>query len=188
MSRQSAPSSLFALLKIAVLASVVSVGMTLLAVRLLLPTQTHAQAAQQGDIRATSFTLVGADGTVLAKLAAGPSGNGNLTLFDTAGRPRAAITGASSVTIMDANGKQRAGMFYVPTADLAEVGAFDADGKQRMGAGYAGTLNDPFVSVYGDNGPGSAPCPARATLHLRADGSYGFDACDADGNLIYTAP
>src|SRR5690348_2610501 len=98
------------LLKVGMVAGIVM--LTVLAMRLFGPVQAAAQPAQQGDIRATSFTLVGPDGTILAKLAPGASnGNGNLTLFDTTGGPRASITGAGNVQVFDSNGKRRSGLF-----------------------------------------------------------------------------
>jgi hypothetical protein len=55
-----------------VVTSIISVGMTLFAVRFVAPGQVHAQPEQQGEIRATAFTLVGQDGTVIGRF--GPWG------------------------------------------------------------------------------------------------------------------
>jgi hypothetical protein len=197
------------------------VALTVLAMRVFGPRQTAAQPAQEGDVRATSFTLVGADGTVLAKLAPSSAGNGILTLFDTAGRPRAAINGNGAMAVLDTNGKPRIQLAYAADGPFAGLGAvtvadtdgkpriqlaynaagptpglggmfvYDANGTARTVAGYNATDAAPFVRLYGENGPEgptTAPCGARAALHLRDDASYGLDVCDADGNLIYTAP
>jgi hypothetical protein len=180
-----------ALLKVIPVVGIVAV--TVLAMRVFGPRQTAAQPAQQGDVRATSFTLVGTDGTVLAKLGPGPTGNGNLTVFDAAGRPRAQIGGSGTVSALDTDGKVRTQLFYAADGPLAGLGAmfvYDANGKVRTSAGSK--LGAPFVELFDENGiegpDPTAPCRARATLHLRADASYGLDICDGDGNLIYTAP
>ena len=169
------------------------VALTVLATRVFGPRQTAAQPAQEGDVRATSFTLVGTDGTVLAKLGPGPTGNGNLTVFDAAGRPRVAIGGSGTVNVLDTDGKVRTQLFYTADGPLAGLGAmfvYDANGKVRTSAGSK--LGTPFVELFGENGPEgpdpAAACRARATLHQRTDASYGLDVCDGDGNLIYTAP
>jgi hypothetical protein len=191
------------------------VVVTVLAMRLFGPRQTVAQSAQQGDVRATAFTLVGADGTVLAKLAPGTQGNGNLTVFDSTGRPRAGLqgngvvaildtdgkprtllnynadgpgAGSGGVVALDATGKPRAVLTYNQNSEVGGTLAFDSTGTARAGVGYNAAVGTPFVSLFGESGPGSGACPARATRHLRTDASYGFDVCDADGNVIYTAP
>src|SRR5207249_7025010 len=56
-----------------------------------------AQSSQEQEVRASAFTLVGPDGTVLARLAPGGSGNGNMSLYDTAGKRRMSIAGDGMV-------------------------------------------------------------------------------------------
>jgi hypothetical protein len=76
----------------------------ILAFSLVTAPQATAQANQLQEVRASAFTLVGPDGTVLARLAPGPQGPGNLALNDTAGIRRLALTGAGVLTVFDADG------------------------------------------------------------------------------------
>jgi hypothetical protein len=104
-------------------------------------------------------------------------------VFDTAGRRRASIAGAGNVEVFDTNGKLRTAV------TAGEVNMFDSSGTLRMAAGYSPSHDRTYVSIYDENGAFlSEACPARATLHQRADASYGVEVCDADGNVIYTAP
>ncbi|HTE83244.1 MAG TPA: hypothetical protein VK821_00760 [Dehalococcoidia bacterium] len=84
-----------------------SVLTTVFVQHLLAPPRAAAQADQPQVVRASSFELVGADGTVLARLAPGPTGNGRLQLFDTAGKVRAGLAGDGRFTISDADGVTR---------------------------------------------------------------------------------
>ena len=60
-----------------------------LAFSLVVPPQATAQSNQLQEVRASAFTLVGADGTVLARLApGGGAANGRLSLHDAAGTER----------------------------------------------------------------------------------------------------
>jgi hypothetical protein len=170
------------------------VALTVLGMRMFGPRPTAAQPAQQGDIRATSFTLVGPDGTVLARLAPGGQGNGNLTVFDTAGRPRAALVGSGQAVVYDIDGNRRVYLAVDATGDTAGAGFLisrDANGMIRTSVG-ADVDGAPFVRLFDENGPAAnplnAPCHARATLHQREDASFRLDVCDAGGNTIYTAP
>jgi hypothetical protein len=80
------------------------VTMTVLAMRLVGPPQASAQQAQQGEVRATAFALVGGDGTVLARLEPAPDGSGRLTLFDKAGTRRLALAGGGVLAVFDQDG------------------------------------------------------------------------------------
>jgi hypothetical protein len=71
----------------------------MLAVSLAGPAWATAQSAQLEEVRASAFTLVAEDGTVLARLGAGNLGGGNLTLSDGSGMRRVAITSASGGAI-----------------------------------------------------------------------------------------
>jgi len=64
-----------------------------------------AQSSQAQVVRASAFELVGADGTVLARLAPNSSmANGNLTLYDAAGMERLVLAGGGAVIVFDQEG------------------------------------------------------------------------------------
>ena len=75
-----------------------------------------AQANQLQEVRASAFTLVGPDGTVLAQLARNPtSGTGRLSLRDAAGTERVALVGTGVLNVYDQDGTSvvfRAGRSY----------------------------------------------------------------------------
>ena len=75
-----------------------------LALSLIAPSSATAQSGQLQEVRATAFTLVGQDGTVLARLAPGNLGFGNLALFDTAGTQRLQLQGNGRMGVNDADG------------------------------------------------------------------------------------
>lgn len=98
-----------------------SVAVTILVMRAVSPQQAHAQQGQAGDVRATSFTLVGQDGTVLARLQTGGQGNGELRLYDATGNLRAELAGAGFLIIRDPDGltpRFRAGFTTTTSRDL----------------------------------------------------------------------
>jgi hypothetical protein len=98
----------------------ISVLTTLLTQRYLNPQPVRAQTDQAQVVRGTAFELIASDGTVLARLAPGPSGNGQFRLFDTGGKVRLGLAGDGRFTIYDADGVTRrlyAG--YAPTAGTA---------------------------------------------------------------------
>ena len=70
--------------------------------------QVTAQSSEAQEVRASAFTLVGPDGTVLARLAGGetPAGRelGVLTLNSIAGTRRLTVTGAGTVNAYEADG------------------------------------------------------------------------------------
>ena len=63
-----------------------------------------AQSGLAQEVRASAFTLVGPDGTVLASLAPSSSGHGLLQLYDAAGTRHLGIVGAGAVQAFDADG------------------------------------------------------------------------------------
>ena len=72
-----------------------------LAFSLVAPSATAAQSDQVQEVRASAFTLVGADGTVLASLAPSGTGAGFLRLFDADGKRRLLISGTGTVDVYD---------------------------------------------------------------------------------------
>ena len=91
----------------ATLAAMVTLGVVvaLLTQRMVIPAPVQAQQAVQGDIQATSFTLVGQDGSRLAQLRTGLGGGGVLLLFDSTGRERLDVTASGSLIAYDTDGK-----------------------------------------------------------------------------------
>ena len=87
-----------------------------LAFSLVAAPQATAQSSQLQEVRASAFTLVGPDGTVLAELAPGASGGaGRLLLRDTAGTSRVALVGSGILNVYDQDGTTvvfRAGRSY----------------------------------------------------------------------------
>src|SRR5919202_1372222 len=63
-----------------------------------------AQSGQLQEVRASAFTLVGPDGTVLARLAPGPGGGGRLALSDTAGTERVTMASGGVLNVWDQDG------------------------------------------------------------------------------------
>ena len=94
-----------------------------LAFTLVAAPQATAQSSQQQEVRASAFTLVGPDGTVLAQLARNPtSGTGRLSLRDAAGTERVTLAGGGILNVWDQDGTVvfRAGRSYDvgPTSGL----------------------------------------------------------------------
>jgi len=76
-----------------------------LAFSLVAAPQATAQSSQLQEVRASAFTLVGPDGTVLAQLAHNPaSGTGRLSMRDATGTERVGLTGGGSLQVYDENG------------------------------------------------------------------------------------
>jgi len=75
-----------------------------LAFSLLAPPPATAQSNQPQELRASAFTLVGLDGTVIARLGPGGGGAGNLTLFNEAGTPRVGLTGGGALNVFGDDG------------------------------------------------------------------------------------
>jgi hypothetical protein len=63
-----------------------------------------AQSSEAQEVRASAFTLVGPDGTVVGRLAPSAGGNGLLTLYDGAGTRRLRMTGTGEVVAYDQDG------------------------------------------------------------------------------------
>jgi hypothetical protein len=82
-----------------------SVVTTLLVQRMVAPPRAAAQAGQLQEARASKFTLVGSDGTILATLQASTvDGNGQLNVFDAKGNKRARVQGAGLFVSYDVDG------------------------------------------------------------------------------------
>ena len=76
-----------------------------LALSLVVPSPATAQSSQLQEVRASAFTLVAPDGTVLASLAPAGGGGALLQLFDaTTGNQRVRIAGAGAIAVLDPDG------------------------------------------------------------------------------------
>ena len=96
-----------------------------LAFSLVAAPQATAQSSQLQEVRASAFTLVGPDGTVLAQLgpSAGAPAAGRLSLRDAAGTERVTLAGGGILNVYDPDGTTvvfRAGRSYDvgPTSGL----------------------------------------------------------------------
>lgn len=69
------------------------------------PPRATAQSSQPQEVRASAFVLVGADGSVLGRLAPGGQGGGRLTLYDGTGTQRTALAAAGVLAAFDTDGK-----------------------------------------------------------------------------------
>jgi hypothetical protein len=75
-----------------------------LAFSLVVVPQATAQSNQPQEVRASAFTLVGADGTVLAQLAPTDGGAGRLLLRDAAGTQRVTLVSSGILNVWDQDG------------------------------------------------------------------------------------
>jgi len=90
----------------------------ILAFSLVIPSAATAQSGQAQEVWASAFTLVGPDGTVLARLEPGAGNNGRLQLFDSTGALRVGLAGQGALNVYDTDGTtQRFRVGYVPFVD-----------------------------------------------------------------------
>jgi hypothetical protein len=115
-----------------------SVVSTLFAQHYLAPEPLKAQSESQ-VVRASGFELVGADGTVLARLAPGPSGNGQFRLFDTSGKVRVGLAGDGRFTVYDADGVTRR-LYAGYALSAGTVGSPPINGIQLDASSTIGTI------------------------------------------------
>jgi hypothetical protein len=153
-----------------------SVVVTLVVVRGLVPSRAAAQPQQTGEVRASTFVLVGADGTELARLAPGPQGPGNLTLFDTAGKARVVLAGAGVMRVFDADGvTSRVSMGVNPQTGGAFYLLNNNEGRMRLQLGISPEGN-PVGQLLDANG-----MTVRIGFGVSVDGRPGFSVRDASG-------
>ena len=89
-----------------------------LAFNLLAPSSATAQSGEAQEVRAAAFTLVGPDGTIIARLHPSITGHGELDLYDVAGTRRVDLVGSGALNILDQDGTTlafRAGRTFVPS-------------------------------------------------------------------------
>ena len=99
--------------------------------------QATAQSSQAQEVRASAFTLVGADGTILASLAPSTDNrNGELALYDAAGTRRLIMSGSGQMRVLDQDGTApvfRAGRNF-------QVGSPQLNGVQLGPGGSIGSI------------------------------------------------
>ena len=113
-----------------------SVLTTLFVQRTLNPPAAAAQSSQPQEVRASMFTLVGPEGTALARLEPGADGNGRLQLLDTNGTVRVALSGDALLRLFDSAGTQRVGL-----NGQGALNVFAQDATLRFSASYLSTGN-----------------------------------------------
>jgi hypothetical protein len=154
------------------------VALTVLTMRLVGPAVTVAQPAEHDEVRARAFVLVGADGTMLGRLAPGGAGNGNLTLYDTAGRQRIWMAGAGNVVIFDSDGKVQGSFSGGLGAGLY---LFDGNSNARVVLGFNPATNAGGLGIYDAN--------TKPRIRMGSfDGEvFGLGVLDAEGAITHTA-
>jgi hypothetical protein len=90
-----------------------------LAFSLVAPAPATAQSSQLEEVRASAFVVVAPDGTVVGRLGQGDLGNGNLGLFDVAGRQRWQLNGEGGMTAFDTDGTRRFRAGFQPVSGPA---------------------------------------------------------------------
>jgi hypothetical protein len=114
-----------------------------LAFSLVAAPQATAQSSQLQEVRASAFTLVGPDGTVLARWAPGGArGRGILTLHDEAGTRRMSMIGSGELVVYDQDGtavRFRAGRSF----DISTAGRPPLNGVELGPGGSISTLEAP---------------------------------------------
>ena len=120
-----------------------------------------AQPEVQDVVRANSFEVVDADGTVLAKLGPGEKGSSGLALCDASGKLRAAIgitaDGTNGLAVYDAGGTGRIVLSILSNGSTG-LAVFDASEN------------------------------VRAAFGTLPDGSPKLQLIDAGGNDLFSAP
>jgi hypothetical protein len=129
-----------------------SVLVTLLLMRGLVPPRAAAQPEQEGEIRASAFVLVRADGVEIARLQPGGSGGGFLSLFDADGKERFALTPLGFL-INNADGvTPRMGMGLNPLSGAPGINLRDGAGNLRMTFGINPDRETPFIQLRDTDG------------------------------------
>ena len=167
---------------------VLTVCTTLLVQRLLGPTAASAGPAQTGEIRATSFVLVRPDGTEIGRLGPGSQGAGNLTLFDTSGRLRIAVSGAGDLLAYGSGGTALAQVYANADDNTSGLILRDSDGKVRLDAAQSPDANAAVLRVHDEAGNPRVGMGSLADPTGASSGDYGLRVRDAGGGILTTVP
>jgi hypothetical protein len=165
-----------------------SVATTLLVQHLLIPAPATAQSIQTSEIRASSFVLVGSDGTVIGRLGPGSSGMGNLTLFDSSGRLHIAISGSGDLLAYGTGGTALAQIYASADTNSSGMILRDPNGNIRVDAGQNPDADAASVRVHDEQGQLRSGIGSLADDSGASSGAYGLRVRDADGNIVTTVP
>ena len=113
-----------------------------LAFSLVAAPQATAQSGQPQEVRASAFTLVREDGTVIAQLGPSPTGGARLSLSDAAGKQRVTLVGSGVLNIRDQDGTTvvfRAGRSY----DVGAVSGLPPTNGVELGPGGSIRMLEP---------------------------------------------
>ena len=155
-----------------------SVLSTLLVQHLLNPPPAGAQAGQAQEIRAAAFTVVDANGAVLGRLGPSDRGNGNLTLYDTAGKVRTELGGGGGLNLYDVTGQYRLNLGGGTAQIQPGLVVYAADGQTaRLRLSISPTGN-PSVTVWDTDGK-----TIRAGFGQNPSGAYGAAVFDPSGQI-----
>ena len=155
---------------------------------MLAPGAATAQSIQSGEVRASSFVLVGSDGTVIGRLGPGSSGNGNLTLFDASGRLHIAVSGSGDLLAYGTGGTALAQLYASADTDSSGFILRDPNGKIRVDAGQNPEADAAAVRVHDQAGQLRTGIGSLADDTGASSGAYGLRVRDADGNIVTTVP
>lgn len=167
---------------------VLTVCTTLLAQRLLTPTPARAGSTQAAEIRATSFVLVGPDGTEIGRLGPGSQGAGNLTLFDPSGQLRIAVSGAGDLLAYGSGGTALAQIYANADDNTSGLILRGSDGKIRLDASQSPNANAAVLRVHDEAGNPRVGMGSLAGQSGASSGDYGLRVRDASGGVLTTVP
>jgi hypothetical protein len=162
-----------------------SVLTTLCAQHLPTPASVAAHGAAT-ELRAQAFVLTAPDGTELARLGPGSSGNGNLWLNDSDGHLRLVLSGDGDVLVYGSGNTALAQLYADPSADTSGLLLRDANGTLRLAAAQG--PDSAAVNVRDPNGKLRTGIGTLAGPNGESTADYGLRVRDAGGNIITTVP
>jgi hypothetical protein len=163
-----------------------SVVTTLGVQRLMMPQPATAQSDQIGEVRATSFTLVGSDGTQIARLGPGSAGDGVLTLDDSSGALHLAASGHGDLLGYGTGGTALVQIYADPNTNNSGVLVRDGAGKLRVVA--AQSPNSAAVRVQDTDGNPRVGIGTLADASGNSTSDYGLRVRDPSGMILATVP
>ncbi len=110
----------------------------MLAFSIMAPPWATAQSSDLQEVRASAFVVVGPDGAVVARLAPGTEGAGNLRLNSVEGTGRVALTGSGALNVFAEDGTTLA--FRAGYGTTAVMGNPSVNGVQLGPDGSVSTL------------------------------------------------
>jgi hypothetical protein len=163
-----------------------SVVCTLLVQRLLLP---QPASADPSEVRATSFILVGPDGTEIGRLGPDSQGDGDLRLLDQNGNLRIAVSGSGDLLAYGTDsGTALAQLYANADGDKSGLILRDPDGKIRVDAGQTPDDGSAAVRVDDPDGNLRVGIGSLASDSGGNSGNFGMRVRDASGAIMTTVP